>query len=153
VLRSELRRGATTVELAMVLPVFLIFLFGLIEFGRLQLVINVMRNGARQSARYGATDGVTSAEALAWMDEILAAAMDVGAVSSDVKDATVYDSGDALPANPDDFDGLPGIELSTAEPRQLFLVRASIPYNEVALIPMEVLDGVVLRVQAFMRHE
>ncbi len=47
------RRGGTTVlEVAVVLPVFFTFVFGLIEYGRVQMVANVVKNACRQGARY-----------------------------------------------------------------------------------------------------
>jgi Flp pilus assembly protein TadG len=46
------RRGATAVEAAMVLPIFLIFLFGIMEYGRYVMMRQVLTNAAREGARY-----------------------------------------------------------------------------------------------------
>lgn len=46
------RRGATLVESSIVLCIFLLFLFGLIEYARFVMVYQGMQNAAREGARY-----------------------------------------------------------------------------------------------------
>ena len=46
------RRGAVTVEAALVLPMFLMFLFGIMEYGRYVMMLQVLTNAAREGARY-----------------------------------------------------------------------------------------------------
>lgn len=48
------RAGAAIVEMAAVLIVFVLFLFGYIEYCRYIFVRQVMENAAREAARYGA---------------------------------------------------------------------------------------------------
>ncbi len=50
--RSGRRSGASTVEVAVVLSVFLMFLFGIFEYCRYLMVIQVTTNAARDGARY-----------------------------------------------------------------------------------------------------
>ena len=56
-------------------------------------------------------------------------------------------------------DELPDLELTEAETRQLFVVRAKVPYQEVAILPVNFplvgpfLQELELAGQAFMRHE
>lgn len=50
--RSASRRGAATVEMAMVLPVILALVFGSIEFTRLMMVRQGLTNAARAAARH-----------------------------------------------------------------------------------------------------
>jgi Flp pilus assembly protein TadG len=50
--RAGRRSGATTVEVAVVLSVFLMFLFGIFEYCRYLMVIQVTTNAARDGARY-----------------------------------------------------------------------------------------------------
>jgi Flp pilus assembly protein TadG len=50
--RSRSRGGATTVEMAVVLSVLLLFLFSIFEYGRYVLVENVLINAVRDGARY-----------------------------------------------------------------------------------------------------
>ncbi len=46
------RRGSTLTEAALVLPLFLMFLFGVFEYGRYILVLQVSTNAAREGARW-----------------------------------------------------------------------------------------------------
>ena len=46
------RRGATVVECAVVLSVFLMLLFGMFEYCRFLMVLHVTNNAAREGARY-----------------------------------------------------------------------------------------------------
>lgn len=151
--RRALRRGTTAVEVAVILPVLFIFVFGLIEFGRLQLVSNLMNAACRNAARYGSTEGITTAQAQARVEQILGTAMDPADVTVLVKDASVFDDGGSLPSSASEYDAMPDLTLDTAEPRQLFLIRASVSYDDVAFVPFSILNGVTLSGQAFMRHE
>lgn len=45
------RRGAAAVEFALVAPIFFVFVFGLIEFGRLVMVQQILTNAAREGCR------------------------------------------------------------------------------------------------------
>jgi Flp pilus assembly protein TadG len=50
--RSGRRSGATTVEVAVVMSVFLMFLFGIFEYCRYLMMLHVTTNAARDGARY-----------------------------------------------------------------------------------------------------
>ncbi|MEW6446535.1 MAG: TadE/TadG family type IV pilus assembly protein [Bacillota bacterium] len=50
-------RGQATVELALVLPVLLLILFGIMEFGRVFSAYLVITNAAREGARLAAVGG------------------------------------------------------------------------------------------------
>lgn len=137
----------------MVLPVFMFFVLGLIEFGHAHMVNNVLRSACRSGARLGSTEGRTTADVEAHVRAVLGSAIDVNSVEVFVKDAGQFDQGAPVPENQSGFESLPGINLQEAEPRQLFLVRAKVNYNDIALVPMEFMQGVVLQGQALMRHE
>ena len=47
------QKGATAVELAIVLPLLILLIFGMIEFGLYLFNRHVITNGAREGARYG----------------------------------------------------------------------------------------------------
>lgn len=53
--RSTFRRGAVTVETALVLPLVLMFLFGILEYGRYVMMLQVLTNAAREGAHYAVT--------------------------------------------------------------------------------------------------
>ncbi len=46
------RRGAAAVEAAMVLPIVLLFLMGILEYGRYVMTLQVLTNAAREGAHY-----------------------------------------------------------------------------------------------------
>jgi Flp pilus assembly protein TadG len=51
-LRVNQRRAASAVEFAMVAPVMLIFILGLLEYARLMFMMQMLNNAAREGARY-----------------------------------------------------------------------------------------------------
>jgi Flp pilus assembly protein TadG len=53
VLQKE--HGATLVEYALVLLVFLTLILGIMEFGRVIFIYNTLANATREGARYGIT--------------------------------------------------------------------------------------------------
>jgi len=53
-LRSA-RRGSVLVEAALILPVLLLFLFGIFEYGRFLMTLQLINNAAREGARYAVT--------------------------------------------------------------------------------------------------
>ena len=53
------RTGAAVVEFAIVAPVFFLFVFGIIEFGRMLMVQQTITHAAREGARVAALDGST----------------------------------------------------------------------------------------------
>lgn len=55
-LRHDSRRGQSLVEFALVLPILLILLLGLLDFGRAVSAYNSVSNGARSGARVAIVD-------------------------------------------------------------------------------------------------
>lgn len=152
-LSSKRRRGTAAVETAVVLPVYLLLLFGIIEFGHAQLVMNLLNSACRNGARIGSTEGTTTANVTARVNQTLGAVVPSSKVTVYVKDASSFDSALAPPVTDAALEALPTCEVSTAEPRQLFLVRAKVRYNDICLVPMPFLKNLTLDAQAFMRHE
>lgn len=58
--RSGIRRGAAAVEMAVLLPLFIVLLFGLWEASRLVHVQQIVSNAAREGARQAATAAKTT---------------------------------------------------------------------------------------------
>ena len=69
--RKGLKRAAVAVEMAVVTPVLLTMLFGIIEFGWLFTVRSTMVNAAREGARLGALQGVSAAQIVDRTNELL----------------------------------------------------------------------------------
>ena len=146
------RRGTTAVEVAVVLPVFFVFVWGLIEFGHAFMVVNLLNAAAKRAAREGVVDDVSTSQVVARVREIVGSAVDTQSLSVHVKDASVFDQ-----ANPDvahiDYQSLPDVELDDLEPRQLFVVYLEIPYTNVAILPPKWVTNVTLKGQSVQRHE
>jgi Flp pilus assembly protein TadG len=151
--KSAKRRGTAVVETAVVLPVYILLLFGIIEFAHAQMVSHLLRSGCRTAARLGSMQGPNSNDVKTKVKQTLDAAIDPNLVNVYVQDASSLDSGEVWPTTDAQVQALPPLEVSQAEPRQMFVVRASVAYNDISLVPMPFLAGVTLDAQAFMRHE
>ena len=157
--RPNCRRGTTVVETALVLPVFLLFVLGLIELGHAQLVKHVLRSACRQAARIGSTEGNSTADVQA------EGARRAGRGGRSGSGRRVREGCQRLRQRAAAVDerrrrwkACRTSNSHSAEPRQLFLVRAKVHYNDIAIVPNipylgNFLDDVVLEGQAFMRHE
>lgn len=60
--RNQGRRGAVTVEMALVLPIFTMLVFGIIEFGRGFMIMPLMTKAAREGCRRAIIDGNTNSD-------------------------------------------------------------------------------------------
>jgi hypothetical protein len=153
------RQGTTAIEAAFVLPVYLLFVLAILEFGHAMMVNNMLRSACRTAARLGSTEGQSTSAVENRVEQVLAAAINPNKVSIFVKNAGVFDEGGAPPTTGSEFEALPDIELSEADSRQMFLVRTKVNYRDVAILPIDVpflgafLKNVTLEGQAFMRHE
>src|SRR5688572_16558794 len=56
------RRGAAVVEFAIVAPIFFLLIFGMIEFGRVVMVQQLLTNASREGARLGVLNDSTSTQ-------------------------------------------------------------------------------------------
>ena len=117
------------------------------------MVINLLQSGCRTAARMGSMQGPTTNEVIAKVRQTLGTAINPDVVNIYVQDASSMDSGAVWPTTDAEVQALPPLEVSEAEPRQMFVVRASVNYNDVSVLPMPFLAGVTLDAQAFMRHE
>jgi Flp pilus assembly protein TadG len=75
------RRGALTVEFAIVAPVVFLVVFAAVEFARLNMLVNTMENAAYEGARRGIIPGATISNVENEAEAILKA---VGAINADV---------------------------------------------------------------------
>lgn len=146
------RSGAVLVEFALVSSLFAMFLAMIMELGHVYLVINGLNAAAKRSARYGVVEGVSTAQVKEKANSILSASLNSSQTTVLVKDGSVFDSS-GYDADGFDADALPNIELLDAESRQLFVVRVSVPYDDVAILSPFWIKGVKLVGQSVMRHE
>lgn len=146
------RRGATVVEIAVVLPVFGIFMAGLMEVGHAYMVAQVLNSAAKQSARMGAVEGTTTADVMTKAESIFSGAFDPVRATVQVKDGSAFDT-PGFDATSVSYTSLPDIEVADADPQQLFIVRLEVNYDDVALLPPFWIRNVTLSGQSVMRHE
>lgn len=74
------RRGAAVVEFAIVAPVLLLLVFGMIEYGRLVMVQQVITNATREGARSAVLDGATTTGVTTIVNDFLTASRVSGAI-------------------------------------------------------------------------
>ena len=73
------RRGAAVVEFAVVAPLFFLLIFGIIEFGRMVMVQQVLTNASREGARRAVVESASSAEVETYVNDYLSNASVTGA--------------------------------------------------------------------------
>lgn len=137
------RRGAALVEAAVVLPLFLLIVLGIIEFGRAMMVTQLITNGAREGARRSVLDGSTNAIVEAHVKSFLS-----GAASVTDADITVE-----VTLTPDVGNTTTGNEVGDAMPGDMVNVVVSIPYDKVSYLAGGFLSGKMLSAKTSMRHE
>jgi len=127
----KIRRGAAAVEFAIVLPVFVLLTFGMIEYGRMVMVQQVITNASREGARRAVLDGATSTEV-------------TDAVTTYLTNAAISGGTTTMsPANP-----------SSAAAGDPVTVTVSIPFADVSWLPSPMyLGGKTLSASTTMRRE
>ena len=141
--KTERRRGAAIVEAALVLPIFFMVILGIVEFGRAFMVTQMVQNAAREGCRRAITGGYSNASIISEVKSDLTAA---GISSADV---TVTITVTVASGNPT----VSGNDVTAATTKDLVNVVVTIPFDEVALIPGDYLDGKTLTGRSTMRHE
>jgi Flp pilus assembly protein TadG len=126
------RRGAAAVEFAIVAPVFFLLIFGMIEFGRMVMVQQVITNASREGARIAVLDGTTGAEVATAVSDYLSSARISGAT---------------ITVNP--------AEPSSAGYGEPVTVTVTIPFDQVSWLPSPMLIGgdTALTATTVMRRE
>ena len=125
------RRGAAVVEFAVVAPILFLLVFGMIEYGRLVMVQQVLTNATREGARKGVLDGSTTSEVETTVTNYL--------TSANISGATV-----TISPNPPNSAGF-------GEP---VTVSVSVPFDQVSWLPAPMfLGGVDMAATSVMRRE
>jgi len=92
------QRGAAEVEFAVVAPVFVLLLFGMIEYGRMVMVQQMLTNATREGARRAVLDGTTTNDVRTTVKDYLSSG-GITVSDSDITvspDPTTASSGDAI---------------------------------------------------------
>ncbi|MBX7166114.1 MAG: pilus assembly protein [Pirellulales bacterium] len=125
------RKGAALVEFAIVAPILFLLVFGMIEYGRMVMVQQVLTNASREGARLGVLDGTTTADVEDAVDTYLLSANISGATVS-VTPSPPSSAGYGAPVN----------------------VSVSVPFNQVSWLPTPLyLGGKTLSATTTMRRE
>ncbi len=109
------RRGAAAVEFAVVAPLFLLLLGGIIEFGQAFRIEHAISNASRRGARAGIVDGATSIEIIQNVKAQCSQTLGVSEADVTVQVAVNGDS---------------AADLSQAEEHDEISVTVSIPFSE-----------------------
>jgi Flp pilus assembly protein TadG len=80
-----LRRGAATIELAIVLPLLITVLLGATDFGRVSYSSIAIVNAARSGAEYGSMNPYSSSTSTSWQTGV------TQAVTNELSQSTVFD--------------------------------------------------------------
>ena len=117
------------------------------------MIHNLLDGASRSAGRFGANEGITTAMVEATLIDMLSSSMDTSQVNIIVKDGSSFDNGASLPATEEEYDNLPNINIEQAGHRQLFLVRATVRYNDIAILPVPLVGEIVLSGESLTRHE
>lgn len=151
--RSHARReGATTVEVALILPIFAVLLAGLMEFSHYFMVVHMLNAAARQGAHLGSFQGVTNTQVTTKVNSIVGAAFNISKATVIVKDASVFDTANVNPSTLN-YTTLPSVDLTQSKTSDIFLVQVTVPYDNVALLPPFWIKGATVTGRAVIRHE
>jgi Flp pilus assembly protein TadG len=131
--RRRTRAGATVVEMAFTLPIFLLMGMAILEFGRGFMVQQMVTNASREGARHAVLPNTTNSEVVTKVRDYLA----TGSINPQVVQVTV------TPNN-----------LQAATTGTQVRVGVRVQYNDVAWLPAGwFLQGASLASETVMRHE
>ncbi len=137
------RRGAAVVELAIVAPILLMIVFGVVEFGRAMMVSHVLTTVARNGARKAILDDATNANVSDLVKNRCSEMLNVDSASVGV---TI-----SIEPGPENAD--PGNSLNNSNRGDQCTVTVTLPFNEVTLIPAAYLSGSIFSAECTMEHE
>jgi Flp pilus assembly protein TadG len=124
------RRGAAAVEFALVAPLLFLLILGMVEFGRMLMVQQILTNGAREGARKAVLPGVSDSQVNQTIDDYLSGA-GISGFSRSVSPSA-----------------------SSAAEGSPITVVVSVPYQNVTWIPVPAfLGNRTLTAQVIMRKE
>ncbi len=125
------RSGTALVEFAIVSPILFLLVFGMIEYGRMVMVQQIITNASREGARLGVLDGTTTGDVQTSVTDYLAGASVTGATIT-------------VDPSPPDSAGF-------GEP---VTVTVDIPFNQVSWLPTPLfIGGKTLSASTIMRRE
>ncbi len=140
---SEPRCGAALVEMALVLPVFLMVIFGIIEFGRGMMVGQMVTNAAREGARLGVISGNTNADVETKVKGFILDATGIANVDVNVTITITPDPTNTDPLN----------ILANSDTGDMVQVTVAVAADKATLLQPDFLSGKSIVGRSAMRHE
>lgn len=125
------RKGAAVVEFALVAPVFILFVLGIVEFGRGMMVQQAMINATREGAREAALPEATKSS----VKDVVTDFLEIMQIEVEANQITV---------TPDP---------ATAFSNEQITVSVQVPYNDVAWVPGSYLRNLSFNASTKMRSE
>ncbi|GIX03452.1 MAG: hypothetical protein KatS3mg113_0458 [Planctomycetaceae bacterium] len=146
------RHGVLTVEVALIMPVFVLFLAALLEFGHYFWVKHMLTAAARAGARLGSYEGVNNVDVVNRVLQVASVAVDPSVALVIIRNGSVFDTASVNPGSIN-YETLPALDLSQATSATCFVVQVSVPYDSVALLPPFWIKNKTVYGRAVMRHE
>lgn len=141
--KSRKRVGAAAVEMAVVMPFFVMVVLGIVELGRAMMVSQMLTNAAREATRLAIVDGSSNTSVKQSVESFLNKAIGVSA-----SDLIVTVTVDPATGNEDPHD-----KIEDAQMRDLVTVVVEVPFDKVSYIPGDYLAGKNLKASSAMRCE
>lgn len=136
------RTGAAIVEMAVVAPVLILLVLGVLEFGRAFMASHLITNASREGARMAILDGNTNADVQTFIISELQAALPV-----DPADVAVVFTVTQVE------DGTTSTDITTAGQRDLIAVDVTVAFSEISWSNPNWLAGASLRGNSSMRKD
>lgn len=137
------RSGAAAVEMAVMMPFFVMVVLGIVELGRAMMVSQMLTNAAREATRLAIVDGSSNASVTQSVESFLNKSIGVSA-----SDLIVTVTVDPATGNED-----PNDKIEDAQMRDLVTVVVEVPFDKVSYIPGDYLAGKNLKASSAMRCE
>ena len=141
--KSRKRVGAAAVEMAVVMPFFVMVVLGIVELGRAMMVSQMLTNAAREATRLAIVDGSSNTSVKQSVESFLNKAIGVSA-----SDLIVTVTVDPATGNEDPHD-----KIEDAQMRDLVTVGGEVPFDKGSYIPGDYLAGKNLKASSAMRCE
>ena len=148
------RRGAAVIEFAAVLPILLMFLLGIVEYGRMLMVAQISTNASREGARYAVQADATPDAVNSYVRTYLKSASVPGDAVSAIAVEQQVSATDAKYTT-ENQGWVPVTNLAVLTPGTPVRVRVAINFTKVSWLPSGVFvpSGTLLNGTTVMRKE
>lgn len=137
-IRPDQPRGVAAVEMALVLPVFVLTVLGVIEIGRAMMLTQVLENAARTGVRSAILGSTTNSQVTTTVQSFVNSTTNVPTSNVTV---TIGVNGNN------------SASLSTAEPGDTISVAVLVPFSSASWVPPTYLKGKNITAVCTMQHE